>query len=194
MPAPPRRRMQAPHVLASTTREDARECARRFPASARPRRCRAGRPASRTERGSSGTGRRSRSRRTNRCDTMASKNSSANGSDRASAWIGNTPSSTPASRMRWWFSEALNHRSVAHTCTPNSRCRKIDDAARPQPRSSTRMPGRRSQRGREPLGQPERVRPAADAGDDPVRVVLATRAGNARRRTDCLSHGTLRPS
>ena len=46
--------------------------------------------------------------------------------------------------MRWRFSEALNHRSVAHTCTPNSRRRKIDDAARPQPRSSTRMPGRRS--------------------------------------------------
>ena len=77
-------------------------------------------------------------------DTMASKNSAANGSDRASAWIGKTPSSTPASRMRWRFSEALNHRSVAQTCTPNSRRRKIDDIARPQPRSSTRMPGRRS--------------------------------------------------
>ena len=37
---------------------------------------------------------------------------------------------------------ALNHRSVAQTCTPNSRRRKIDDAARPQPRSSTRIPGR----------------------------------------------------
>src|SRR5271163_80838 len=67
--------------------------------------------------------------------TMASKNSSANGSDRASAWTGNTPSSTPASRMRCRFSEALNQRSVAQTCTPN---------ARPQPRSSTRMPGRKS--------------------------------------------------
>src|SRR6266478_6389179 len=75
---------------------------------------------------------------------MASKNSVAKGSDRASAWIGNTPSSTPASRIRWIFSEALNHRSVAQTCTPNSRRRKIDDDARPQPRSSTRMPGRRS--------------------------------------------------
>ena len=39
---------------------------------------------------------------------------------------------------------AAYHRSVAQTCTPNSRCRKIDDAARPQPRSSTRMPGRKS--------------------------------------------------
>src|SRR5438552_12136376 len=76
--------------------------------------------------------------------TMASKNSAANGSERASAWIGKTPSSTPASRIRWMFSEALNHRSVAHTCTPNSRRRKIDDDARPQPRSSTRMPGRKS--------------------------------------------------
>src|SRR5471032_3118858 len=76
--------------------------------------------------------------------TMASKNSSANGSDRASAWIGNTPSSTPASRIRWRFSEALNHRSAAQTCTPNSRRRKMDDDARPQPRSSTRMPGRKS--------------------------------------------------
>src|SRR4029453_7174274 len=28
-------------------------------------------------------------------DTMASKNSAANGSDRASAWMGKTPSSTP---------------------------------------------------------------------------------------------------
>src|SRR5437867_1713118 len=76
--------------------------------------------------------------------TMASKNSAANGSERASAWIGKTPSSTPASRIRWMFSEALNHRSVAHTCTPNSRRRRIDDDARPQPRSSTRMPGRKS--------------------------------------------------
>jgi hypothetical protein len=42
------------------------------------------------------------------------------------------------------FSETLNHRSVAQTCTPNSRRRKIDDVARPQPRSSTRMPGRKS--------------------------------------------------
>src|SRR5438093_1530954 len=77
-------------------------------------------------------------------DTMASKNSAANGSDQASAWIGNTPSSTPASRIRWMFSETLNHRSVAQTWTPNSRRRKIDDDARPQPRSSNRMPGRKS--------------------------------------------------
>ena len=56
--------------------------------------------------------------------------------------------------MRWMFSEALNHRSVAQTCTPNSRRRKIDDAARPQPRSNTLMPGRKFQRRREPLGQP----------------------------------------
>src|SRR5215831_8994489 len=76
--------------------------------------------------------------------TTASKKPGANGSDRASAWSGNTPSATPASRMRSRFSDALNHRSVAHTCTPNSRRRKIDDAARPQPRSSTRMPGFRS--------------------------------------------------
>src|SRR6266699_4624037 len=76
--------------------------------------------------------------------TTASKNSVAKGSDRASAWIGNTPSSTPASRIRWMFSETLNHRSVAQPCTPNSRRRKIDDAARPQPRSSTRIPGRKS--------------------------------------------------
>src|ERR1700688_1699394 len=42
------------------------------------------------------------------------------------------------------FSAALNHRSVAQTCTPNSRRRKIDDEARPQPRSNTLMPGRKS--------------------------------------------------
>src|SRR5215203_2279383 len=58
--------------------------------------------------------------------------------------MGNTPPSHPASRIRWRFSEGLNHRSVAHTWTPNSRCRKIDDAARPHPRSSTFMPGDRS--------------------------------------------------
>jgi hypothetical protein len=40
--------------------------------------------------------------------------------------------------------EALNHKSVAHTCTPNSRRRKTDDIARPQPTSSTRMPDRNS--------------------------------------------------
>src|SRR6516225_9421095 len=77
-------------------------------------------------------------------DTTASKNPSENGSIRASARIGKTPSSTPASRTRWMFSEALNHRSVAQTWTPNSRRRKTEDRARPQPRSSTRMPGRRS--------------------------------------------------
>src|SRR6516225_4757462 len=75
---------------------------------------------------------------------MASKNSSLNGSDRASACTGNTPSSNPASRILWLFSTALNHRSVAQTCTPNSRQRKIEDVARPQPRSSTRIPGCRS--------------------------------------------------
>src|SRR5437870_1812589 len=76
--------------------------------------------------------------------TMASKNSEANGSDRASAFRGKTPTTTPSSRLRWWFSETLNQRSVAQTCTPNSRRRKMDDDARPQPRSSTRMPGRKS--------------------------------------------------
>src|SRR5262245_419398 len=76
--------------------------------------------------------------------TIASKKFAAKGSDRASACRGNTPSTTPASRIRSIFSDALNHRSVAQTCTPNSRLRKIDDDARPQPRSKTRMPGRRS--------------------------------------------------
>src|SRR5258708_17173803 len=46
--------------------------------------------------------------------------------------------------MRRMFSEALNQRSVAQTCAPNSRRRKIDDDARPQPRSNTLMPDRRS--------------------------------------------------
>src|SRR5579862_1764346 len=58
--------------------------------------------------------------------------------------MGKTPLSTPAARIRLRFSLALNHRSVAQTWTPNSRCRKIDDAARPQPRSRTRMPGLKS--------------------------------------------------
>jgi hypothetical protein len=34
---------------------------------------------------------------------------------------------------------ALNHKSVAQTCTPNSRRKKTDDIASPQPRSNTRM-------------------------------------------------------
>ena len=76
--------------------------------------------------------------------TITSKNSAANGNERASAWIGNTPSSTPASRMRLRFSDALNHRSVAQTWTPNSRRKKIEDDARPHPRSSSLMPGRKS--------------------------------------------------
>src|ERR1039457_5227923 len=76
--------------------------------------------------------------------TTASKNFAPNGNDRASAWIGNTPSRTPASRIRSMFSDALNHKSAAQTWTPNSRCRKIDDDARPQPRSNTRWPGRKS--------------------------------------------------
>src|SRR5580704_6547813 len=42
------------------------------------------------------------------------------------------------------FSAALNHRSVAQTWTPNSRRKKIDDDARPHPRSKTLIPGRRS--------------------------------------------------
>jgi hypothetical protein len=46
--------------------------------------------------------------------------------------------------MRWLFYDTLNHRSVAQTCTPNSRRRKIDDDARPQPRSNTLIPGRNS--------------------------------------------------
>src|SRR5512147_1512807 len=75
---------------------------------------------------------------------MASKKLEAKGNDRASVWSGKTPSSTPASRMRCMFSEALIHRSVAQTCTPNSRRRKIDDDARPHPRSRTRIPGFRS--------------------------------------------------
>jgi hypothetical protein len=46
--------------------------------------------------------------------------------------------------IRWRFAEGLNHRSVAQACTPNSRRRKTDDIARPHPRSSTCMPGRKS--------------------------------------------------
>src|SRR5262249_34399033 len=34
-----------------------------------------------------------------------------------------------------------------HTCTSNSRCRKMEEDARPQPRSRTLMPGRRSSAG-----------------------------------------------
>ena len=117
-------------------------------------------------------------------DTTASKKSAANGSDRASAWIGNTPSSTPASRIRWRFSEALNHRSVAHTCTPNSRRRKIDDDARPQPRSSTRMPGRRSSACGEPLGQPQRVGAAAGARRGSSRGGTSRRGGIEHRLSD----------
>jgi hypothetical protein len=44
------------------------------------------------------------------------------------------------------------HKSVAQTCTPNSRPGK-PNIARPQPISKTRMPGRRSSL-RQPLGHP----------------------------------------
>src|SRR5436190_20108392 len=77
-------------------------------------------------------------------EITASKNPFAKGSERASAWMGKTRSASPASVIRWRFSEALHHRSVAQTCTPTTRARKIDDVARPQPRSRTRMPGLRS--------------------------------------------------
>src|SRR5215469_1948434 len=98
-------------------------------------------------------------------DTTASKNPSENGSDRASARIGKTPSSIPASRTRWMFSEALNHRSVAQTCTPNSRRRKTDDRARPQPRSN---PLWLTEWLTEALGQPQGVGSAAYAGEYPL--------------------------
>src|SRR4029079_16358114 len=42
------------------------------------------------------------------------------------------------------FSAELNHRSTTHTSTPNSRLRKMDEVARPQPRSRIRIPGCRS--------------------------------------------------
>jgi hypothetical protein len=42
------------------------------------------------------------------------------------------------------LSEALIHKSVAQTCTSDSRRRNIEDEARPHPRSSTRIPARRS--------------------------------------------------
>jgi hypothetical protein len=83
-----------------------------------------------------------------------------------------TFSSTPASRMRCIFSEALNQRSIAHTCTPNSLCKKIDDAARPQPRSSTRMPGRGS---------------TASASHSLSQRALAAPLMLARIHSDCIS-------
>ena len=110
--------------------------------------------------------------------TIASKNSVPNGSDRASAWIGKTPSSTPASRIRCKISEALNHRSVAHTCTPNSRRRKTDDIANPQPRSSTRAPDRKVSASVSHSTSHSALAPAAGVSEDPLRVV-ARRAREA---------------
>ena len=75
---------------------------------------------------------------------MASKNPSANGRACASAWMGNTRSSTPASRIRPRLSLAAIHRSTAHTCRPYSFARNMELNPLPQPMSSTRMPGRRS--------------------------------------------------
>src|SRR2546422_499423 len=110
--------------------------------------------------------------------TMASKNSASNGSDRASAWIGKTPSPTPASRMRWRFSEALNHRSVAGDL--HAELAAEEDRRRRPPAAEVEHPqaGPQVQRGREPLGQPQRVGSAADAGDDPLGMVLR-RAGRS---------------
>src|SRR5262249_15846593 len=113
--------------------------------------------------------------------TMASKNSAANGSDRASAWIGKTPSSTPASRMRWRFSVALNDRSVAQTRTADS-WRGTEARASGWGRGAgggrgggagahPRRAGRRARRGAPPPGQPRGFGPAADAGEDPLGVI-----------------------
>ena len=46
--------------------------------------------------------------------------------------------------MRFPFSSGDIQRSAAHTCTPNSRARKMEEIAVPHPRSSTRIPGWRS--------------------------------------------------
>src|SRR5581483_6437090 len=75
---------------------------------------------------------------------MASKKSAPKGSARASTCKGKTAESTLASRIRWRFSEGLNQRSAAQTWTLNSRWRKMEEEARPHPRSRTRMPGLRS--------------------------------------------------
>ena len=47
----------------------------------------------------------------------------------------------PASSIRARLRLGSIHKSAAHTSTPNSRARKIDEIAVPQPRSRTRMPG-----------------------------------------------------
>ncbi len=73
-------------------------------------------------------------------------------------------------RIRRRFSEASNHKSVAQTCTPNSRRRKTDDIARPHPRSRTRMPGRRS-RASASHSVSQGVGPAADPGEHLFGVV-----------------------
>ena len=70
---------------------------------------------------------------------MASKKESAKGSECASAWMGKTRSSTPASQMRFQFSLGSIQRSVAHTWSPSSCAKKIELIPFPHPISSTRI-------------------------------------------------------
>src|SRR5215469_5264127 len=109
---------------------------------------------------------------------MTSKNSSLKASDRASARTGKTLSSTPASRILWPFSAALNHRSVAQTL--NAEFAVEEDRGCGASAAQVEYPHSRSQleRGREPLGHPEWIRGPADAGKEPFRVVLR-RAGKS---------------
>lgn len=73
--------------------------------------------------------------------TTASKQSAANGRARESTRIGNTRSVTPASVNRARRSVGSSHRPAAETWTLNCRARKTDEVSRPQPGSSTRLPG-----------------------------------------------------
>src|SRR6476661_6079917 len=76
--------------------------------------------------------------------TMASNDPRPNGRAWASTRIGSTWSSTASLRNTPAAAVGSTQRSAAMTCTPYSRARKTDVAPRPEPRSRTRMPGRRS--------------------------------------------------
>jgi hypothetical protein len=77
---------------------------------------------------------------------MASKNSLAKGRLCASVRKGNTLRSHSSATARLQFSVGDVAASAAHASIPNSRARKIELVALPQPRSKTRIPARNGSR------------------------------------------------
>ena len=145
--------------------------------------------------GSSGTNRRCRSRRTSRGSRSHRRTLSRTAATGHRHGSEDTPSALQRRERAGDCSDALNHKSVAQTWTPNSRCRKIDDAAQPQPRSRTRMPGFSSRRLGEPFGEPESRRHrwrcrGPNRGDTPTNAEISRSAADLPRGSGSSTPGT----